>query len=325
MNNQHLAIADVATAISQEDVMLLGKLAALTNVVILVSKSDNSSPEEIEVLRRSILEKLNASGIGLFKFPGQSAKQSPFTVCSVPSEDDETMDASLLMSSEYVEPLIPSDLGILMEQIFEKDAAACLRHHAAFKLVNGLRGSVAPSLSSPTACAAPSSVAADAGSPVSPALRMGGIFSTYVQAQIADHTQQEERLAQLRLAKWAADLQRSLREERAQYETLAKGDRAVWLNEKLDELDEDGSMDDSTSLRGSRHRHLKPGSVYDYGLSSINDPLGLLRLDELIRQRGWLALQVAGGFGILGAFAVWAARTWSTSNADWNWNWWREP
>jgi len=45
------------------------------------------------------------------------------------------MDASLLMSPDYVSPLLPSELHILVEQLFEPDNIAWLRHSAVKKFL----------------------------------------------------------------------------------------------------------------------------------------------------------------------------------------------
>ena len=319
--------------IKHEDIIYLERLAMVTNVIILITKSDTLSPEETEVLRRSITEQLNHSNIRQFQFPSESARQPPFTVCSTPSDDDDNMDASILMSSDYIQPLIPSELGVLIKQVFEKDMAACLRHMAANKLVKSCYGSMALTLPTAVPRALSNPIPASPESSSSPSLQTmvmhAGIgISPFTQARIADHTQQEEKLAQLRLAKWAADLQRSLQNERARYETLAKGDRANWLHEKLEEVaEEDSSSHISTSIKdpGRRHYRRQSGLPYQSSFVDRDDPLGLLQWNDFIKERGWVALQVAGSFGILGAVAVWVARSWSIdSYSVGDWSWWRD-
>lgn len=269
-----------------------------------------------------------------FGFLSENARQPPFTVCSAPSDDDDNMDASLLMSPDYVQPLIPSDLSILISQIFEHGTASCLRHLAATKLLRAQRGSSALPVPAAVTQALSKPVLSLAMSPSSQhqttKTRLGAGMSPYLQARMADHTQQEERLAQLRLAKWAADLRKSMQNERIRYEAMARGEQAAWLTEKLDDIDSlDPALKESGLTKRSerRHRTRQSSMPYQYGLIDADDPLGLLRWREIMRQRGWLALQVAGGFGILGAVAVWVARTWSANGnslGEWNWQWWKE-
>ena len=164
------------------------------------------------MLRRSI-DRLRHTEIKLFSFNTENAPaRFSYTVCSTPSDDDDNMDASILMSPDYVQPLVSSDLATLIQHVFDPDNIACLRYLAAKKLVHSRSSklfSIAPN-SAPTRPAIfPRS---NTGQTIVP------YISSYKQAKIADHTQQEEKLAQIRLAKWASDLQRSLQNERAKYE-----------------------------------------------------------------------------------------------------------
>ena len=310
--------------------MYLQRLTTLTNVVIVISKSDDQSPEEIELVRRSLSEQIRVSDIRQFQFPSADARQPPFTVCSTPAEDDDNMDASLLMSSEYVQPLVPSELGILIQQMFDNETASCLRHLAATKLVQAQRRLSALNNTTSLSRAFSNPLSTSPGTPTSlqsMVPQAGPGLTPYMQARIADHTQQEERLAQIRLAKWAAGLQRSLENERQRYEALARGERANWLSQKLSEISKDEVSDKPgvAKLDGRYHHRQRSGMAYQYGLISTDDPLGLLRWNEFMAQKGWIVLQVAGGFGVLGAVAIWVAKAWSFGDGEWNCSWWRGP
>lgn len=163
-----------------------------------------------------------------------------------------------------------------------------------------------------------------------------GATSTYALARVADHRQREERLAQVRLAKWASDLQRSLQNERERFEVLARGERAVWLTERLGECVADGTLVPVTAENMLALSRSGPGQTDDVlqpGLASATDmkrwviedprdPLGLLRYNDELRQRGWLALQVVGGLGVIGGLTLWVVRNWDTLGEDlksWRW------
>ena len=332
----HLLIG--ALEVKDEDILFLQRLTAITNVILAIAKSDTLSVAEIEVLRRSI-DKLQQADIRLFTFSSDTpATQSSFTICSAPSDDDDNMDASMLMSPEYVQPLIPSELAVLVQQVFQPDNIACLRHLAAKKLVHAQGSRI---FSTPTAIQRstsslltnrPESLKSSPSSSntVQSLVSFTHNISPYKKARIADHTQQEEKLAQIRLAKWAGELQKSLQNERARYEAIARGERAVWLTEKLGECVNDGAL---ALTRGSNPAapiekgtlsakgEISRGSGHR-GLLDAGDPLGLLRWNEAMRRRGWIAFQVVGSFGILGAMAVWMARTWgSESYTQWTWVW----
>lgn len=307
--------------------MFLRRLTEISNVIILLSKSDDRSPEETEVLRRSIKDQLSEANIQQFHFPQEKSRQGPFTVCSTPSEDDDNMDASLLMSSEYVQPLIQSELGSVVRQILEKDTAACLRHIAATKLVKAqshLLHPPTPSSQQAVSNPLPASPHFRQSSPtLSPLSHTLPGLSPFIQAKIGDHTQQEERMVQIRLAKWASDLQRSLQNERKRFERLALDERAAWLNERLNEIPKDDSLQDQKSTSNvDRRQRLGSGLIDHQTLRNLNDPLGILQCNDLITERGWLVMQVAGGFGLLGALAMWIVKS-ASMEYEWNWTWWK--
>jgi hypothetical protein len=155
---------------------------------------------------------------------------------------------------------------------------------------------------------------------------------SYASARLADYTQREERLAQLRLASWAGSLQRSLRNERARYEALARGERLTWLRARLDECSQQdegggaiipvqqrhGPRSQSSGSRSSAENNninKSPSSSSLHSLPAIphldpSDPLGLLRWGDEMRHRGLRVLQIAGGVGLLGAVALWVVRGW---------------
>ena len=333
----------VAVELKDEDIIFLQRLATLTNVIPLIAKSDTLSPEETEVLRRSTFEKLQYADIRPFAFDGEVTVAShPYTVCAAPSDDNDNMDASILMSPEYVQPLIPSELADLVQRIFEQENIACMRHLAARKLVRA-QGSKALTISYPLQRPNPSPVS---GRPLMPLTSTAYSFNTsqamvaytngmspYAQARIADHTQQEEKLAQIRLARWAGELQRSLQNERARYEAISRGERAVWLTEKIGECVHDGSLvhvqNSSLAVRteaGSESTKLEVTRLSGHrGLLDPGDPLGLLRWNEVLKRKGWIAFQVVGSVGILGAIAAWIWRTWGSGDdgytTAWHWGW----
>ena len=258
----------------------------------------------------------------------------PYTVSAATGRDMETMDASLLMSSEYVQPLIPSELALLVEQIFEPEVMSYLRHSAAKKLIAWHK--LHPRLSYELRPAAPSTHQSSLDSPIPSSLSNSGVIvptgselslttsNSYALARLADHTQREERLAQVRLSKWASDLQISLQRERERYEKLARGDRALWLVEKMGEEVRDGRVvpvDTPGAL--VRCGPQETGVYYRPTNYATHDPLGLLRLNDAMRSRGWVAIQVVGSFGIIGGLALWVAKTWgfTTTLHDWATGW----
>lgn len=331
-------IAYNGTELKPVDLDFIRQLSALTNVIPLIAKADSLSHEEAQSLKESIASDLISAGLRPFLFNSESTTSPPYTVCSASSNDDDNMDASLLMSPEYVRPLVSSELSTLVHQIFDKDNVSWLRHLAAKKLVHSQRGIGKSFLSahfpsSPTTfnplqnSFLNSSISQMSSTTSQAVISYASGASSYVQARIADHTQREEKLAELRLAKWAGDLQRCLQNERTRYEAISRGERALWLTQRLGECVEDGSLapvrgieKDAISMRTE-----PMNSSISTGLVNARDPLGLLSWNEAVRRRGWIAVQVVGGFGVLGAMAVWMVRSWGAgadAYSNWTWAWW---
>lgn len=339
-SNPNLAVLTYhGTELKPADLDFVRQLSALTNVIPLIAKADSLSQEEAQTLKESIASDLISAGLRPFSFNSESATSSPYTVCSASSNDDDTMDASLLMSPDYVRPLVSSDLSTLVQHIFYKDNISWLRHLAAKKLVHSQRDMEksfipAPFPNSPTTFNPlqnpfPNYSNTQISSPTTSqaVISYASGASSYVQARIADHTQREEKLAQLRLAKWAGDLQRCLQNERTRYEAISRGERAIWLTQRLGECVDDGSL---VPVRGpekdtiSMRTEPMDGSL-STGLVNARDPLGLLGWNEAVRRKGWIAVQVVGGFGVLGAMAVWVFRSWGAgadAYSTWTWAWW---
>lgn len=321
------------------DLDFIRQLSALTNVIPLIAKADSLSHDEALASKESIASDLSSAGLRTFLFDSESTTSPPYTVCSASSNDDDNMDASLLMSPEYVRPLVSSELSTLVHHIFDKDNVSWLRYLAAKRLVHSQRGMEksffpAPFPTSPTAFnplqnpSPNSSTSHIPSSTTSQAvISYASGASSYVQARIADHTQREEKLAQLRLAKWAGDLQRCLQNERTRYEAVSRGERAIWLTQRLGECVDDGSL---VPVRGPEKDTISVRTEpmdrsTSTGLVNARDPLGLLGWNEAVRRRGWIVVQIVGGFGVLGAMAVWMVRNrgaGADAYSSWTWAWW---
>ncbi|RDL40779.1 p-loop containing nucleoside triphosphate hydrolase [Venustampulla echinocandica] len=303
------------------DIEYLRRLSHLTNVIPLVAQAEHLSQDELLSIKEHIRGSLQEANIHPFHFASvpkgaHSHPESPYAISTTASKDHENMDASLLMSPDYVSPLIPSELSILVSQIFDPSNISWLRHSAAKKFIQW-RDFSTPSQSIYQPIGASSSPISTA--PV-------GATTSYALARITDHAQREERIAQVRLANWAADLQRSLQNERARFDQLARSERAVWLTERLGECVQDGSIipisqarkqDDGYScslIKQGSYSRRKEWSIGPQRDIDVHDPLGLLQLNVEMKKRGWVAVKFLGGFGILGGLAFWLVRTWQGTN-----------
>ncbi|KAI9806253.1 MAG: hypothetical protein M1825_006368 [Sarcosagium campestre] len=355
-----VALYLIAQEVKPVDVEFMRRLCPLTNVIPVIAKADTLSPSEIQELKASVIQEMKNANLSPFLFgaswDGASAEAEnvpPFAISSAAASDADNMDASLLMSSEYVEPLIPTDLGALIGRVFEADNISWLRHATAKKYVQWRRGSAltfqptlgikSPRTTSVSSAvrrhssrgASPVSLSSVYSSPRSSSSAIGGAPTSYALARLADHTQREETLAQVRLAKWATDLQRSLQNEKLRYESLARGDRAVWLTERLDECISEGALlsgpaeanmalvQKSTSRLGSDAQS-SLGSTMGLGFgNSLNagDPLGLLQWKDGFKSRGWITVQMLGGVGLISGLAFWMTRSDNTI-VNWEVDWW---
>jgi hypothetical protein len=154
-------------------------------------------------------------------------------------------------------------------------------------------------------------------------------------ARCNNSTQGDQRLSDVRIAKWAIDLQRSLRNERDRFEELQSNDRAKWLLKRVGEEVSKGTIVASPGgppraewavvRHGDEKKTSKVGQRYGkaVGLDS-RDPLGLCNFGDDIRRRGFVVVKVLGGMSVLGAIVVAVVRacgmeTGLPQNSWWSW------
>lgn len=226
----------------------------MTNVMPVIGKADRMTPEKLWALKHTLLTTLEtleprpfhfATSASELRSPGSSDSPTyPYAVSSALSADDDNMDASLMMSPDYIQPLLASDLAALTKRLFDPETAAHLRHTSARKLLQWRRSMAPPltrGLSLPPQNPALHSTSTKITSSTSSALlpthayipTISGLGlltprpspSPFHLARLADHTDREERLTQVRLARWAGDLQRSLLNERERYAQLQRDEQ----------------------------------------------------------------------------------------------------
>ncbi|RKF57729.1 putative heat shock protein [Erysiphe neolycopersici] len=314
----------ISNGLKTIDIEYMRRLSELTNIIPLIAQADKYSERQISLMKEHINAELLSVKIKPFLFKlnnntlpnlNQAQISAPFAVSCKASRDLETMDASLLMSPDYVQPLIDSELKSLIYQIFERDSIACLRYAAAKKYIvwrsSSNLSTIPQTLYQPITKISSSQILTV---PV-------GATTSYALARITDHTQREERIAQVRLANWAAELQRSLQNERSRFEKIARSERAIWLTERLGECIQDGTIVPLSQAR-------KEKRIYETNLSAFtkhdfysrhninardinaNDPLGLLNFNRELKQKGWTLVKTVSSLGIASGLAYWAARAW---------------
>lgn len=343
---------------------LLDRLATVTNVIPLIGHADRLSGSEIERIKHALASSLHSSNIMCFAFGANGevpiattthqitdTTTKLYAVSTVASNDMENMDASLLMSSGFVRPLVPSDLSTLIQQLFEPENMQWLRHCAVKKLLQWRRVQLANSLDLQTQAAlnpspqgAPPSITgsvpsaslahsveastvsspsqvlvpypgtsfyrASSPSPSSLSSPQHGLDLALQQYATRAHT---DRYTEVRLAKWAEDLQRSLEaERRQQHQRVSPRGRDRWQD--MYDFSKDKEADELALVCNETHQTRSAKCGMPFGNSALDprDPLGVLAFGQRFRRNGWIALRVLGGCGIIGAVAVWTMRNWET-------------
>ena len=336
----HLILLKLLIAFDDEEAAHLRRLSTVANVVPLIAKVDLLSQESLQALQTSLVDKFQTAGVRPFPLSSVDLATIVHTVSAAPSNDEENMDASLLMSSEYVRPLLPSSLTSVVHHMFDAENVLRFRALAARKIIYNRAIPGTPAMPSPFALSAAQSPLPRTISPLSTpsspshaSLPIALTQSPYIQATILDHTQREEKLAQVRLARWAMNLQKGIQDERTQFEAMARNERANWLSKKLGEYN---SGENVISPEARIPMDLQEKGLQPFGKAFVrqhaprsfknaSDPLGVLKWSDDVKRRGWLAFQVVGSFGILGAVVVWAAKTWGNgaeAHTTWTWQWW---
>ena len=332
---------------------LLRYLCKWTNVIPLIGRADLVEADELVARKRQIMEIFktlpaepcvarNMDGANNEPSASATEPQEPLTISSALGDDPETIEASVLMSSGYLQPLLPSELNVFVEGLLEPENVARLRHLSATKFLLwrqenlgfqlGLQNqlllkspcfeSESPAETSTGSIAEePSKVLVPHGSSsyfrsTSPSASessaiSGNVMGTssYALARYNDQTNTNVPFRQVRLAKWAQDLQRSLDNERRRYKQMYVDATSDWTSNSAAECSEKPDLSQSlVTTSGTRPAKGRLGG--DLGIIDPRDPLGVLAFGEAFRRRGWFALQIAGGCGLIGAVAWWVVRNW---------------
>lgn len=321
---------------------ILRRLSNLTNVIPIVGRADTCADDNLKDVKTAIRTDLEAAGVRTFTLQAKDDRDtpcllndtsSPFAVSSALGEDTDTMDASLMMSSEYMQPLVSSDLSCLVDRLFDPDNAQWLRHCAVKKFLQWRRDHIgasldlhkrelrelalerlgclhpdAPSsissvLSSPSGVAIPH-LRTSNGRESSPApfrLVSAATIGTASQYDFSRHVDiQRLDRASTQLPQWAYELKIALETEHRERKQLTTSVK--------DHDDPNSAL--ITHSHKSARGHDKLGE-YAGGLNP-KDPLGLLALGQRVNLNGWTMLQVAGGCGAIATALVWTIRNWAT-------------
>ncbi|KAG5965596.1 hypothetical protein E4U58_002772 [Claviceps cyperi] len=254
------------------DIECMKKLQQKTNIIPLLALADHVPIDQLGTTKQKISQQLKLADIDCFAFfQPSSGLEFPlvYAVSSVTRLDYDTIDASILMASDYQPPLLRTDLDSLVTEIMSVDGSSWLRHSAASRATYWLRIS-GQKKSSPYS----SLVYRPLHSKASP-------FSTLLTSAHLD----EQYWGRMKFSSWAETLRQSLTLERLnlfqqQSEMHVADDCLVMMR---------------TDCPGARLRCCR--QPYDASMSSNQDPLGLLELASRIRSGGKLTLELLSTFG----------------------------
>jgi hypothetical protein len=283
--------------------------------------------------KAAIRSSLEAAGIRTFTFQAAdshiTSTTSPFAVSSALSEDSETMDASVLMSSEYVQPLVSTDLTQLVDRLFDPDNAQWLRHCAVKKFIQWRRdylktsfdshkrelrelalerlgclhdaapSSISSVFSSPSGFPAPQVPTPSQREPSPTPFKLVPAMGTTSQYDFGRRVDAHNRDGEsVQLPQWAYNLKIALDIEQRERKQLTMGTHERHIASSA--LIKSG-CETSPHTKGSEL------DSFDY-----RDPLGLLALGQRLNISRLSLLQVVGGCGAVATILVWATRNWVT-------------
>lgn len=310
---------------------LLQDLCRWTNFIPVIGRADTVNPEQLFTRKTQLTQMLGSllsESYQLSSASDEVTPTEPFAISSALDDDAETIDASILMSSQYLQPLAPSELGTLVDLLLTPHNIARMRHESATKFVtwrqenlqalttqSSFIRSQSPGVTStgslledPSKVLVPHSTSRYFRAPSSTssdryALANNGVgASEQALAQYNEQTQPSEPCRQVRIAKWAQELKRSLDNERRKYIQM------YTTRSNTPSSDES----EKQLMTADAIRRPKAGRLGgDLGFIDPRDPLGVLAFGQTFRRGGFVLLQVVGGCGLLGAVAYWVMRNWT--------------
>jgi hypothetical protein len=250
------------------------KLQALTNVIPLLVRSDQVSAQDSTDLKQDAVQRLKDAQVEWFSFHDENASLGAmYSVSTATESDHDIIDASVLMSSEYAQPLVTTDLSSLVGQLFSLDGSAQLRHASAAKIARWRRGH-GQYVTSNYALSSRPAAAQYAVSPV----------------VAANPFAQRRHWRRIEMTSWAEALRHSLEVER-----LAHLSHAALAREAVPYEPPRAVVRRRERTRGSQHSLI----------TSHQDPLGLLQLVSQAKRHGSFTIELASSLGALGCLAVW--------------------
>ncbi|KAF4989163.1 hypothetical protein FGRMN_9306 [Fusarium graminum] len=264
------------SGLQHEDVEYIKRAQRMTNVIPILTRADELAPKEIMDIKHRVVKSLVDRDADCFSFDGPESSDETKCIYAISTKsrpDYDTMDASVLMNSEYIPPLVPTDLGRLVDHIFSLDGSARLRHSAAVKCLQWRRDHGDNLLQN----------ALSSGTMVS-----RSIPERALRLRSFRRTPSWDRLE---LYNWANNLRQSLQSERMYHLMEARASTSVSARESsLVHIPKIGKKQTQSKKRKD------PTPTHQ-------DPLGLLNLGGGLKQKGMFALEMVSSVGLVGLVA----------------------
>lgn len=264
------------------DVQCMRDLQNTTNFIPILSDIDGLSADEILSAKRRILCDLAAAKLDYFSFmPTESSKDvgGIYAVNSAVTLDGDAVDASFVMDSDYLPPLVETDLDRLVSAILSVEGSSHLRYAAAIKAVKWLRGKPVGGNSYALASTR----------------RLLSRGAREILSNFANMSREAEHRGQVHsTSAWAEGLRQSLASERL---NLSQRHTAQVM-----------SSTQMTLVRPNCSRPPDSRCCHNWSCASSSndqDPLGLLQLLRRFQIGSQLTLELLSSFGVL-----WCAATW---------------
>jgi len=299
-----------SSGITREDITYLNSIQQMTGVIPVISGADALSVEEVATMKDSVEHELATAGIKPLTLSTMGISDTclpVYAISSAPSSEYDLTDQSLLVSSEYMQPLATTDLGKLVDDILCPDGASWLRHTAANKFLQWRRNRLQK---------------APIESPQMPDL------SLVTRPFLHQNTMVDQDRRQLYWSNrvgigedavndWSTSLRRSLSND-----GWVGMVRSSPLQEKTLELRPAPgtchplwAVSGNTSRASSRGALTRPNGMDKLARRRVRkcptrqDPLGLLHIFGSIRCDGQVTLELLGTVGILGTVGLWIWRS----------------
>lgn len=323
---------DAFTPAHQE---LLQLISRQTNLIPVIGRADQLSPEALRTARQSLAEKLAAMHVEWYRLAG--GMDEPFAISAAQQDDRDVIDASLLMSSQYMPALMASDLESLTASLFSHINMARLRRSSASKVLEWRKGFIRETrLQLQTSEYALSSHGGQGSAAVTSAGSMREDpskilvpygFSSYYRSispsvsEISglpssvrtfglqhNHSDGIMPLREITTAKWAQDLEMNHSREGRKLFEMYNHPPSDWSPEQDPEKTSHQALVPAHELQRPARGRLGG----DFGVIDPRDPLGVLAITQGFGRRSYLALQIASGCGLLGAMCYCVIRYWTT-------------